>query len=216
MQLYVKIENNLAVNYCVTESNLRELFPGQNIKDSEVLTSIGYAKVKTKDRPITNNPAEAWEEVYPEADENGDFHQHYNLVTVDATDEAISTAKASLKTEKKKVTKGYYDAKSNRPLVESGLGFNVDGGALDLLSFKSGKAQGQLTIRDADNVTQTLSSVDDYDLIIAAIETEQLRLINKKWELDDLVENVDTSLDFNDYSDALDSVAIYSSSFNSV
>lgn len=214
MKLYVKVENNLAVSYCIAEDNLQQLFPNKNIRDSEILSSIGYAPVKIKDCPITNSPSESWEQVFPTIDENGDFWQSYNLVTIDASDESISVAKEALVAIKKQLIKNHYDAKSKRPIVESGLGFNVDGGALDLSSFKSGKAQGQLKVKDADNTYQTLDSVDDYDLIISAIEAEQLRLINKKWELCDLFDSVDDSLDFNSYSEALDSITISSGSFN--
>ena len=214
MKLYTKVENNLAVSYCITEDNLRKLFPGKNIRDSEILSSLGYAKVKLKPRPITNNPSESWEEVFPTMDEDGNFYQSYNLATIVASDEDISAAKANLLANKKQLITDHYDAKSKRPAVDSGLGFNVDGGVLDLSNFKSGKALNQLNLKDADNVYQTLDSIDDYDLIISAIETERLRLINKKWELYDLVDAVDTSLDFNSYSEALDSIVITSSSFN--
>ena len=82
-------------------------------------------------------------------------------------------------------------------------------------NFKSGKSQGLLVIRDSENAEQTLSSLDDYDLIISAIEAENIRLMNKKWELKNDLSSIDSTLDYEDYKTALEGVDISHSQFES-
>jgi hypothetical protein len=73
-----------------------------------------------------------------------------------------------------------YVSYSARPRVDSTLGFFVDGGRDDLQNFEMGKKYGILTIKDADNVEQTIVAADN-DTILITIESQAIALMQTKW-----------------------------------
>lgn len=215
MTLFVKLNDGVADGYCITESNLKQIFPNENIHNEDVLSSLGYAKVYEVTIPHTDNPSKQWEEITPELDEDGNYNQTYSLVDREASEEEITAAKKSLLAEKLNIVNSRFKELTSRPIIATSLGFSVDGGSQDLNNFKSGKSQGLLVIRDSENAEQTLSSLDDYDLIISAIEAENIRLMNKKWELKNDLSSIDSTLDYEDYKTALEGVDISHSQFES-
>ena len=72
--------------------------------------------------------------------------------------------------------------------VDTTLGFEVDCDERSLNNFNIGKKQGILTIKDADNNYHDIK-LEDYDVIISAIEAEGLRLYTKKWDLEKLIDS---------------------------
>ena len=69
---------------------------------------------------------------------------------------------------------------SKRPVVDTGLGFNVDGGLDDLQRFEIGKELGITVMMDKQGIPHTVKT-EDYDAVILAIKTYGLKLYQAKW-----------------------------------
>ena len=70
----------------------------------------------------------------------------------------------------------------DRPVVDTGLGFSVDGGYFDLINFENGKALGVPYIVDVDYNQHTATN-EVYDAVIQAIRVNALLQFQKKWEV---------------------------------
>ncbi len=86
-----------------------------------------------------------------------------------------------------------YKKFNGRPIVDTGLGFSVDGGASDLNNFISGKDIGLLIIKDSNNTLQDIR-LEDYDTIIKKIRENGFMYMDKKWTLEHEV-NISETLD---------------------
>ena len=75
---------------------------------------------------------------------------------------AVHTANAIA--DKKQKLKELFIKKSTKPAVDTGLGFSVDGGRINLEDFQTGLAMNFLTIRDASNATFPDHSRTCYDM----------------------------------------------------
>ena len=75
---------------------------------------------------------------------------------------------------------GSFKAFGKRPVVDTGLGFNVDGGLDDLQRFEIGKELEVGVMMDKDGISHDVSA-DDYDAVILAIKTYGLKLYQTKW-----------------------------------
>lgn len=95
----------------------------------------------------------------------------------------IEEIKESMRADLKKT----FELLAYRPIVDTGLGFFVDGNRSDLQNFELGKKYGLLNIKDADNIVRTLTSISEYDTIISAIEQYGLTLYSKKWEIEAII-----------------------------
>jgi hypothetical protein len=208
MNLYVKLEEGSATGLCIIEDNIKNLFPGSKLSD-EYLAQIGYARVFDSLRPENLDLTKDFVEVTPEADEDGIYYRTFVLQDKeDITDDIIAAEKTRVLKEKIALVNQRHHNASKRPIVDTGLGFSVQGGAEDLASFKVGKDQGLLTVRDVDNVNHTLSSIDDYDDIISAIEAENVRLLQAKWDFKAALEAIDTTQSLSDYKAAVEAIDI--------
>jgi hypothetical protein len=97
------------------------------------------------------------------------------------TNLALDTSLTGVKKFKTEQLKAYTNKMlASRPRVDSTLGFFVDGGAQDLSNFEQGKALGVLLLKDADNVMRTITA-PDWDIILNAIRTTGLSILNNKW-----------------------------------
>ena len=70
--------------------------------------------------------------------------------------------------------------KSERPVVDTGLGFSVDGGREDIDNMEIGQKHGLPQVRGADDLWYAVSTAD-YDTIISAIELNGIKLFQTKW-----------------------------------
>jgi hypothetical protein len=84
-----------------------------------------------------------------------------------------------------------YKAIMERPAVDTGLGFSVDGGYADLQNFQIGKEFGLPQVKDVNGVFHDVTA-EDYDTIIAAIKAKGLQLYNEKWLAEQEVEAIST------------------------
>jgi len=79
-------------------------------------------------------------------------------------------------------------SKMVKPLVDTGLGFSVDGGRDNLQDFQSGLALNVLIVRDSTNTMHTVTTAEMYQ-IITAIQTNGMVLYQRKWELEALIDS---------------------------
>jgi len=69
---------------------------------------------------------------------------------------------------------------AERPRVDSGLGYFVDGSYTDKANFEIGKKHALTFVIDADNVRHDGATLADYDAILVAIEQNGISLFNTK------------------------------------
>ena len=87
-----------------------------------------------------------------------------------------------------------FKAFGKRPVVDTGLGFNVDGGLDDLQRFEIGKELGVKVMVDKEGISHDVSA-DDYDTVILAIKTYGLTLYQTKWTREAEVKAIDNVAD---------------------
>ena len=83
--------------------------------------------------------------------------------------------------------KKLFMSKMVKPLVDTGLGFSVDGGRDNLQDFQGGLALNLLIVRDSTNVMRTVTEAEMAQ-IIQAIQANGATLYQRKWELESLIE----------------------------
>lgn len=79
-----------------------------------------------------------------------------------------------------KLSAAFKSITSQRPVVDTGLGFYVDGGKDDLTNFEVGKKYALPEVKDYKGETHPVT-VEQYDNIIQAIEVNGLNLFQEKW-----------------------------------
>lgn len=82
--------------------------------------------------------------------------------------------------EKLKELRNLFEQVSKRPVVDTGLGFSVDGSQTDLKNFEVGRKHGLTQVKGSDNLIYDVQP-EDLDTIIEAIELNGLALYGKKW-----------------------------------
>lgn len=99
---------------------------------------------------------------------------------------------ADAKKNKLAALKSIYLIKSERPTVDTGLGFHVKGGYQDLADFQVGFELDLLTIRDAENDMVSVTK-EEFAEVIHQIKLNGLSIKRRKWELEDLIESAATA-----------------------
>lgn len=87
------------------------------------------------------------------------------------------------KVDKKNTIKQAFINESIKPIVNTGLGFSVDGGYQNKTDFETGKKYSFPQVRASDNTMHNVT-LADYDTIISAIEMNGISLYQKKWQLE--------------------------------
>lgn len=70
---------------------------------------------------------------------------------------------------------------ADRPRVDTGLGYFVDGARMDRENFEIGKKYALPQVKDADGNMQNVI-INDYDTILTAIEMHGISLMITKWD----------------------------------
>ena len=103
---------------------------------------------------------------------DGEFYTtHYTPI-----EKELDEVKARMKAD----VKGVLEAKGLKPIVDTRLGFSVDGGRANLQDFESGLAMGVLTVRASDNTMHEVT-IEQMQGIINAIRANGLSLYQTKW-----------------------------------
>lgn len=88
----------------------------------------------------------------------------------------------------KKKTK---ELQASRHVVDTGLGFSVDGSYQDLQNLEAGKALGLTFVVDSNGIRQNIL-VTDWDTILTAIRTNGLLILENKWTKQVLINEANT------------------------
>lgn len=96
-----------------------------------------------------------------------------------------------LKENKKSDIKQAFVKDSEKPIVDTGLGFSVDGGYQNKQDFEVAKKYAFPMCKASDNTFHPVTA-SDYDTIIFAIEMNGIALYQRKWELEGLIESATT------------------------
>jgi hypothetical protein len=157
--------------------------------------------------PVSNDVTKIYVETTPILGEDGLCRRNYSLQDYeDVAEDNVEIEKDNILSQQMLLVSHYYNTAIARPEVDTGLGFSVDGGAEDLANFKIGKSQELLKIVDSSNITQTLSSIDDYDTITSAIQAKKISLLEIKWQFKSDLNAIDTTLSLADYRSAVKAI----------
>ena len=96
-----------------------------------------------------------------------------------------------MKISKREELGNVFSNKAVRPIVDTGLGFNAQGGYRDIDNIKVGIKLGSTRFRDELDVTHDITT-DQLGLILTAIEISGASLINNKWTLSDAITSATT------------------------
>ena len=131
------------------------------------LVELGYYRVAYDAKPDSR-----YYDFVESGSIDGEFYTtHYTPVAKE-----LASVKARMKAE----LKGVFEAKGLKPVVDTGLGFSVDGGRTNLQDFESGLAMGVLNVRASDNTMHEVTS-EQMQGIITAIRANGLSLYQTKW-----------------------------------
>lgn len=154
-------------------------YPPQVFKDKELLKSLGikpYREVKIDEK----------------------YYWQGQLTRVDNGDEVIGTYEAIPRDIGQlqdkllsKVSQEFKSITSQRPVVDTGLGFYVDGGKDDLTNFEVGKKYVLPEVKDYKGETHPIT-VEEYDNVIQAIEMNGLNLFQEKWAKEQDIKALDS------------------------
>jgi hypothetical protein len=150
--------------------------------DSLVLSESGISGSKWRASNIKHPNYELLEVSSIPSDYQG---RHYTYV--DGTWIRTSIGLEAAKTAKKAEIKSLFLSKMQKPIIDTGLGFSVDGGRDNLQDFQGGHALGFYIARDSENVTHQLTK-EQMEQVIVKIQANGLALYQRKWELEALVD----------------------------
>ena len=110
---------------------------------------------------------------------------------IELTAQEISDNLTAAQSSKLNELKALFAQKAKRPIVDTGLGYSVNGGYEDLTDFGIGREMALPQVRDVDNIFQTATDAD-YAAIITAIKTNGLLLKQNKWAHTDAINSLTT------------------------
>ena len=131
------------------------------------LVELGYYRVAYDAKPDSR---------YYDFIENGSIDGEFYTTHYTPVAKELASVKARMKAE----LKGVFEAKGLKPVVDTGLGFSVDGGRANLQDFESGLAMGVLNVRASDNTMHEVTS-EQMQSIINTIRANGLSLYQTKW-----------------------------------
>lgn len=174
MKKYCRIKNDAVKEWNITEKHISNR--GHSIDDYVEIMQILPPEVK---------PWEELREVKPQI-LNGRVYQNFEIVEM-SVDNFKKIRLTILKKETEK-------ALEERPEIDTGLGFSVEGGYRDLINFDSGKKMGLNKIRDSQNKTKIIDPLE-WDTIIGAIRNYGLKILQSKWDTEDLINAATTHVE---------------------
>lgn len=180
---FIAIMAGAVVSSIILEENIKALFDGK-IPDETTLNENGFATIN-ENKPSLLEGEEAIEQE-PEV-RDGVVYMNYEIVT------NLTDAKAKVKAK----VKDLFLAKVSRPVIDTGLGFNVDGSKDDLANFEIAKSLELNFIKDADGEMHQIE-VLDWDIIIKAIKQKGVLLFQEKWELESKIDACTTAKELAD------------------
>jgi len=92
----------------------------------------------------------------------------------------------------RELSKRFERFKKGRPVVDTGLGFSVQGGYEDKQNLEVAKRQGLDFVRGADDRFHTIDPATDWDAILTAIDQFGIQVYQRKWQLEAAIGSAET------------------------
>jgi hypothetical protein len=180
---YMMIVAGAMVGFPILEENIKSLFDGK-IPDETTLNTNGFATIN-ENKPLLLEGEEIVE--------NGlEFKDGVVFVKYE-----INSNLELAKEKKKALVKGLFVAKYNRPVIDTTLGFSVDGSKDDLANFEIAKSLDLNFVKDADGALHQIE-LSDWDVIIGAIKQKGVLLFQEKWALETQIDACETAQELSD------------------
>lgn len=101
-----------------------------------------------------------------------------------------------LKSQKMDELKVLFNEKSERPIITTSLGFDIQAGYQDLANFNVGLELGSTSIRAHDNKNYEVTD-EEFSQVVFEIKANGAAMLNNKWRLEDLIKGAETEEDLN-------------------
>jgi hypothetical protein len=201
IEFVIKIEDEVPVGHPLLASNVSQVFELSKVT-MKTLLEIGHSPFIPSIMPEDEIRRKVIDNGYL-LGQDGFVRPHYHMEEKSFDEIDLD----SVLEDKLSLLKEELQDNLKRPIVSTSLGFSVDGGVEDLISFGIGKKREYLSIRGSDNVIYSIDSVDDYDIIIDSIESIRLSLLKRKWDIEEKLKSTDLSIQEGlDEFDAIDIV----------
>lgn len=163
----MRLYNGTEIINTQTIQNNGALVYVDKLSDAELL-NIGYYRVAYLSKPDAR---------YYSYTEVAELIDGIYTISYTPIEKPLDSVKAAMKDDLK-VT---FIKLGLKPIVDTGLGFSVDGGRANLQDFESGLAMGVLSVRGSDNLMHEVT-VEQMQGIINTIRANGLSLYQTKWE----------------------------------
>jgi hypothetical protein len=180
---FIAIVAGAIVGSIILEDNIKALFGG-TIPDETTLNEKGFATINEDIPSLLEG-----ENVVEDGLEVRDGVVYMNYKVVSNHDDA--------KAKKKMKLKGLFSAKVSRPVIDTSLGFSVDGSKDDLANFEIAKSLNLDFVKDADGKIHQIE-LSDWDVIITAIKQKGVSLFQEKWEIETQIDACTTTQELAD------------------
>lgn len=167
MNKYIEVNGTDIVGNPMAEENIKSIY---GTLDEKELKKHNIYKVVDVE-PVLLDGQTATEDGYV-----------FNNGTVSVNWKINSDLKAAKKI-KKQAVKELFKAQSQRPKVDTTLGFYVDGSKDDLVNLENAQKLGLTFVKDVFGATHEIK-VEDWDTILTKIREHGLKLFQEKWQLD--------------------------------
>jgi len=187
IQYVIKNEDGNPTGYPITIENLLQVLGlSEDTKvNQSLITDSGYFPFNLVQKPQDTTRQQVQDNGLVIGDD-GYVKSDYVLVDRSFAD----TDMVAILNEKLGTLKQRFEIAANRPKVDTGLGFFVDGSHADLQNFKLGQDLGLLSMIDSEGTLQVIT-IEDYATVITAIQVAQLTLMQTNWDAKALLQAVD-------------------------
>jgi len=117
---------------------------------------------------------------------NDDKTVSVSYEVLDKTTEEIAADLVDMKVQKKAELNEVFNTVSERPIVDTGLGFFAQGGYRDIENIRVGIKLKSTKFRDTENVTHIITTVQ-LSGILDTIEANGAVILNNKWTIADQI-----------------------------
>ena len=195
-----EVMGTATVRRFVSPTTIPKDFTLDNIK------SLGFAEYIDTPKPepsstlktvVAGEPiqtGDSWAASWVEVDMFADIPD--GLTKAEQETEYLAAQAAKAISDKKAELKTLFLTKMEKPVIDTGLGFSVDGGRVDLQNFQTGLARGYWFARDSNNEMQLDLTEDHMKQIIEKIQDNGMAIYQRKWALEALID-ADPEIDIN-------------------
>lgn len=82
-----------------------------------------------------------------------------------------------------RISKKFAQLKASRPIVDTGLGFSVQGGYQDLQNLESARDLGMTYVRASDNQSHSVTP-EQWETVITTVKANAAQRFQRKWNIE--------------------------------